>query len=196
MHRFCCLTLALTFLPGLLRPAVADDAAEIKALIPAASAMSLADFDKLATSETGPDPAAVEDKTLTLMLLALRVQEGEAAKTQFRFLGAEGAYPPPQKLAQEITRFVRRVGGVRVATGPVTMIQSDRITDCTSRVDGDQATGTVSFRVPDLYEGQVDYVARRREGKWRIEEFSMKAYGVHIVRGEDGKWKQKASGGR
>jgi hypothetical protein len=71
------------------------------------------------------------------------------------------------------------------------MIHADRITDCTCTVDGDTATGTVSFMVPKLYQGQVNYVARRREGKWKIEEFIMPLHKIHIAVADNGKWVQK-----
>ena len=148
--------------------------------------MSLSDFDKLATSATAPKPSDVEQKSLTLMLLTLKVTEDEKAQAEFRFL--TDVAPKPNQLANEITRFVRGRGRLRFALGPVTILHADRITDCTCIVEGDKATGKVSFRVPKLLEGKVNYVARRTEGKWRIEEFEIPAHDVHIIRTKDNKW--------
>jgi hypothetical protein len=157
----------------------AADVDEIRKLIPAAAAMSLKDFDKLATSATTPKPSDLQQKTLTLMLLTVKAATtDEKALEEFRYLNG---VPKPSQLAKEITRFVYGRGRFRIALGPVTMIHADRITDCTCNVEGDKATGRVSFRVPNLFEGKVNYVARRREGKWRIEEFFMPAHQIHIA---------------
>jgi hypothetical protein len=167
----------------------ADPAAEIKQLIPAAAAISLRDMDALAKSSAAPKPADVESKSLTLMLLSLKVSDDEKAREEFRFL-TEGT-PQPSRLAEEIYRNVRGRGPLRFAFGPVSMIQADRITDCTCNADGDKATGVVSFTVPELYQGKVQYSARREKGKWRIVEFRMPANGIRIVRMDDGKWTSK-----
>jgi len=176
--------------------ALADDAEEIRKLIPFASAMKLADLDRLAMSPTSPKESDVEDKSLTLMAISVRVtaDEDEKAREQFRFLGEPGAVAKPSELAKELTRYVVGKGRFRVALGPVTFIQADRITDFTCKIDGEAATGTVSFEVPKLYAGKADYVARRTGGKWQITEFLMPGRGIHIVRGEDGKWRREAQG--
>jgi hypothetical protein len=167
----------------------ADDLKEIRNLIPAAAAMTLGDMDKLATSTTPPKPSDVESKTLTLMLFSLKGGDDEKAKKEFRYLTER--IPKPSQLAMEINRFVKGRGKIRFALGPVTMIHADRITDVTCKVDGDMATGTVSFKVPSLYEGKADYVARRKAGKWQITEFKLPANKVHIVRDDKGVWRKK-----
>ena len=43
---------------------------------------------------------------------------------------------------------------------PVTMIQAERITVFTCTVEEDTARGVISFEVPKLYAGKVDYVAQ------------------------------------
>jgi hypothetical protein len=170
--------------------ALADDAAEIRKLIPFASAMKLADLDRLAMSPTSPKESDVEDKSLTLMFLTFPMTTDEKAREQFRFLVT--TVPKPSDLVRELYRNVVGKGRFRVALGPVTFIQADRITDFTCEIDGERAAGTVSFEVPELYEGKADYVARRTDGKWQIAEFMMPGRGVHIVRGEKGKWRRKA----
>jgi len=86
---------------------------------------------------------------------------------------------------------VVKVGNLTIPRGPVTFIHADRITDCSCKVDGDQATGTVTFKVPKLYQGKVDYMARRTDDKWQIVEFTMPGRDIHVVRGDDGNWKKK-----
>jgi hypothetical protein len=184
-------SLALLFVGCLftsIQVAAADDAAEIKKLVPAASAMSKADFEKLAHSDTALKASDVEDKSLTFMLLAVRMRDDAKAREQFRYI-APGPIRPSELVA-EIYRTLN-LGGTRVPLGPVTMIQADRITGLTCTVEGDTAKGTISFEVPKLYTGKVDYVARKAKGKWRIEEFHMPAYEIHVALGKNGKWEQK-----
>ena len=189
------LLLPAIFSVGLLH-ASADDAQVIRELIPCESAMMRADFDRLATSPSTLKPADVEDKSLTLMLFAqMKVEKGQTTEQQEQFrylLGDRPVMPKPSDLAKEMCRD-RRTGKRRIVLAPVTYIHGDRITDCTCNVDGDVATGTVSFKVPRLYQGEVDYVARRLEGNWFIVEFIMSAYKIHIIRGDDGMWKEKSA---
>jgi len=194
MHRSPLVMSMLLLASTGLGRARADDAEEIRKLVPSAAAMSLEDFDRLATSATAPKDSDVEDKSLTLMALTLRVtaDEDQKALGQFRFLNTDT--PKPSTLAKELTRNVKRVAGLRIPLGPVTFIHADRITNFTCEIDGRKATGTVSFKVPELYQGKVDYVARRTDGKWQITEFLMPARGIYIVRGKDGKWRRKAQG--
>lgn len=169
----------------------ADDAAvAIQRAIVADSAMMHEDFEKLAIiTERTPRPSHVEDKSLTLMLLALNVRDDDKAREEFRFLTTD-RYPRPSALGEELYRL-RQAGRRRILLEPVTFIHLDRITDFTCKVDGDRATGTVSFKAPGLYQGKVQYAAERHDGKWFITEFTMPAYGIRIVRADDGLWKQK-----
>ena len=166
----------------------ADDGGDIRQVIPADAAMMRTDFMKLATDQSGPDASGVKDKSLTLMLLDLRIKDDEESNEEFRFL-TDGS-PKPSMLASELLRE-RRTGERRILLEPVTFIHADRITDFTCEVNGDKAAGTVSFKVPELYEGKVKYVAQKLGGQWFISEFFMPAYGIHLVRGGDGLWKQK-----
>lgn len=188
----CLLLLLATILAGSLH-ASADDAKEIRKLIPSESAMMRADFESFFTSNV-PKASDVADKSLTLMLFAfMKVEEGQTPKQrdQFRYLLAGGSPPKPSDLAREVCRE-RRTGTRRIVLAPVTFIHEDRITECVCEVEGNVASGTVAFKVPQLYQGKVDYVARRIEGKWFITEFIMPAHGVHVVRSDDGRWKEKS----
>lgn len=168
------------------------DAEEIKALIPAATAMSLADFDRIASGSELPKPSSLKSQPLTLILLTLKPKADEAARSEFRFLGdGPSGAAKPAALAGEMTRFVRGSGRFRFATGPVTLLHADRITKHKCNVDGDSATGTVSFTVPKLIQGSVRYVAGRKDSKWRIEQFAIPAHETRIVLADDGTWKVK-----
>jgi hypothetical protein len=175
-------------LVSLVPVAAGDDAAEIKKLIPAAAGMARADFEKVALSDRGIRPSDVVDKTLSWLLLCSKPREDAKAKEQFRLLTP--SYPKPSELGAEMYR-VLTLGGSKVVLAPVTMIHANRITKLTCDVKGDTARGVVSFEVPKLYAGQADYAARKVDGAWHIVEFAMHAYAIHIVLGEDGKWKEK-----
>lgn len=66
---------------GEAKKATAEGAAEIRGLIPKASAMAREDFEKLARSTTTPRTSDLENKSLSLMLFTLRGKE----QFQFRF---------------------------------------------------------------------------------------------------------------
>ncbi len=170
----------------------ATPADQIRQLIPGAAAMRTADFKRMATSPTTPKASDFEDKSLTLMFWTIPhvADADEETREEFEFVTER--IPRPSDLAREMWRTVG-AGGVRIQTGPVTAIHAERITKMHCKVEGDRATGTVHFEVPDLYRGKVDFVARQHDGKWRIEEFSMPARKIHIVRDEQGTWREKTS---
>lgn len=170
------------------RETAAEDAMQIRQLIPAAAAMSKADMDKLATSNA-PSYDDIEDKSLTLQLFAMKLNRDrtEEQLAEYRTLAD---VPKPSDLAAEIYR-VRRIGRLVIPLGPITAIHAERITDFTCELDGDQARGTVTYKVPDLYQGKVNYVAQQSDDTWRITEFILPAHNIHVVRGADGSWTEK-----
>ena len=184
MRMICLLCLFVVLTPNQFALASEEDAdvEQIKKLIPAAAAMSRKDFIAMATGSESPSEPKFEDKSLTLMFYTLRIvdEEDKKAKEEFQFLDDT---PHPSELAEETLR--NRLFGL------ATVIHADRITDITCEVGGDKAKGTVSFKVPDLYQGKVEYVAVKSDGKWKIVAFSMPARKIHIVRDESGNWKKK-----
>ncbi|NQU20737.1 MAG: hypothetical protein HQ567_05590 [Candidatus Nealsonbacteria bacterium] len=160
-------------------------AQQIQRQIPAASAVSRKDFERLASMPAVPKPSEFSDQSLTLVLM-FSGPYPKQGKRHFRSL-PEGV-AKPYELAAEMHRTTG-IGRLRIPLGPCTLIHADRITDLTCKVDGDTAKGTVSFRVPKLYEGKVDYEAHRRGEVWRIETFLLPGYGQKVVRGEKGPWK-------
>jgi hypothetical protein len=88
--------------------------------------------------------------------------------------------PKPVLLARESGRTQQ--------LGYYSMIQPDRITDFTCEVDGDRAQGTVSFKVPELYAGTVQFVAERGANEWEIKEFGLPIHEWKFVRTEEGTW--------
>ena len=168
------------------KPAATDDAKKIRKLIPAAAAIKRQDMEKLATGKTARS-SDIKDKSLTfVLLLDLKPKDGKEAKEQYQDL-MKGAVDPTV-IVQELYRGDRGIGNIILLRGPVTLIHADRITACTCKVDGDTAKGTVSFEVPKLCKGKVQYIARRKDDRWRIEEFIVPAYDIHIVRNAKGMW--------
>ena len=45
--------------------------------------------------------------------------------------------------------------------------------------------------MPDLYEGGVDYVAKRRGKTWAITEYLLLGYGARLVRSDEGIWRHE-----
>ena len=73
----------------------------------------------------------------------------------------------------------------------MTFLHADRLTDVRAEVNGDKAVGTVSFKAPDLYEGRVEYTATRADNKWKIIEWRMPGYKIHLVRDSSDRWVRK-----
>ena len=160
----------------------ADDAARIKALIPAATAMPQADWERMAHSDTPLKVSDIKQRPLTTMLLAFRPEalpRTKEAKEEFE--GIDGRQMKASSVAEEIGRRSDCL---------VTFVHADRITDFTCEVSGDTAKGTIAFEVPEMYRGKFEYVARRMGGNWAITETAMPANGIHVVRDERGKWKE------
>lgn len=168
----------------------ADVRADVEKLVPEASAMKQEDFEKLAGDRAAPTEKAVRDKSLTLMLLAANASvASEAQRQEFKYLGDKPL--KPSEIAKEIYRPAFRIGQRTILKSPVTFLSADRITNVTAEVDGDEATGTVTFIAPKLYEGLVQYAAVRDSGGWRITEWRMPAYGIHLTRDGGGLWQKK-----
>jgi len=168
-------------------------AAQIQRLIPRAAGMPAAVFEKIARMSRMPRPSDFDDQPLTIVLLFSPPARSEAARKEFRYLDTAGL-PKPAKLAQEIagSRWATRSKIARALLRPyATMIHANRITSVTCKVEGDRATGAVSFRVPELYEGRIPYVARRKGEAWQIVEFRLPGHGFRVLRDAKGKWKRE-----
>jgi len=173
------------------------DADAIRALIPRAAGLTDEEFaewmenlEVVRRSPTTPKPAEIEfaspQKSLTVILYVGRpgfLQEGQ---NEFQYLNPEAA--PFPAMLEEMRRKLPEDVSSRDDPVGATLIHADRITDLTCEIEGVTATGTVSFEVPELYRGKVDYVARRDDGAWQITEFAMPAFGVRLVCDEWGTW--------
>ena len=164
-------------------PPVAE---QIKRLVPEASSMSIAELARVASM--GGTPAKLENQSLTAVLLWRRPEDAGGPKRHLRLLKGR---PKPTALLGEAYRRVRLAAMQIPAVPYVTVIHADRITGCTCRVDGDAATGTVTFRAPELYEGEVDYLARKKGEAWQIVEFRLPDCGIRVVRTAKGSWKKE-----
>ena len=107
--------------------------------------------------------------------------------TSFKFL-TDPKPIDPAKLAGAIMGPKDKDGKFRKTA---TVIQPEYITDCTCKVDGATATGTVTFKADKVYEGKVEYTARKKDGKWRIEEFRLPDGEFATTLSADGKWVKK-----
>ncbi|MEO2020778.1 MAG: hypothetical protein ABGX05_03050 [Pirellulaceae bacterium] len=154
-------------------------------LLPAAASMSSADFERLATSQTVPDWGSIKSKTLTLILFTMKMTkanaDNQALLEEFHWAAD---FPHPSEIAEMIYKSK--------AKGYATFLQPNLITHCTCDSDGDTASGFVTFHAPDLYAGKVQFIARRNEGKWQIEEFLLPNYGIKTTLGTDNQWHQSS----
>ncbi len=161
-------------------------AAKAKRLISEASGMS---SDELRTVAQAQDPTKFQPKNGdSLTWVVLNYAPGADTPKNpisFKFLGEA---VNPAKLAEAISGPKDMLGKYRSTS---TVIQPEYITNCTCKVDGETATGTVTFKVEKLYEGKIDYTAKKKGDAWRIEEFQLPDLKITIALGADGKWMKK-----
>jgi hypothetical protein len=164
-------------------------AQKIRQLVPHATAMKRADFQRITRSTSAPKPSDFTSHSLTAMLLSLKVDPNpsDRQKREFQYLG-EG-YPEPVRLASELRRPVGK-GISSFLPGPVTFIHADRIKKVTVKLNDDVARGKIVFEVPKLYRGETRYKAIRKDGKWQITEFAMPSYDLRIARQDGGTWRK------
>jgi len=157
--------------------------AQIKSLIPEASSISNADFDKLAKSDSR-DPDQIKSQSLSLILFALdpvsTAKTRPKASTDFQYLGSR--VPKPSEVAEAMWKSKGR--------GYATMIQAKFIDSFDCRIIDTNAVGSVSFTATGLYSGKVEFTATRAANRWQIEEFRLPNYGIKTSRGTDGLWKK------
>ncbi len=180
--------LLLTTIDLLQAEETKSDAEEtLRRLIPHASAMDRATFEKMAKPNETPTKESFNDRSLTAELLVLDYDQVQKSKGDFRYL-TKGP-PPPNLLAKEMYRSIG-VGKNRVPTAPVTLIHANRITKYEVTIEGTQATGDFEFRVPELCEGQAEFAAEKFDTGWQIVEFRMPGLGLAIRRDEAGSWRR------
>ncbi|MDG2391465.1 MAG: hypothetical protein P8M30_19335 [Planctomycetaceae bacterium] len=160
-------------------------AQQIRKLITPAAAMRRADLERIAQMNSLPDPDQFEDYSLTLLLFTYKF---DTQTDQLKLL-TNDPFPPSELVAETNRGFGNYP--LRIATAPVSAIQQDRITKVTCKVDGNKATGVVSFKVPGMYAGQVSYIAERKDNRWHITDLMMSDLDLHLVRGNGGLWKEK-----
>ena len=171
---FCCLCL---WLPSVELVHQEDETEnEIKALIPAATALSAEDFARL----TAPGMTPVESESLMFLFMECDpATEDEEKKKEFSYVGGPGTEADPAKLAGMISRGPHK-----------TFVKTDWITEFTCEMQMGSATGTVAFEVPEMIRGSFHYKAAETDDGWQIEEISLPAYGLITRRQKDGKWKR------
>ena len=93
-------------------------------LLPAAASMSSADFEKLAHAQTAPDWGSIKSKTLTLILLTMKMTkasaDNQAVLEEFNWAAD---FPHPSEIAEMIYKSK--------AKGYATFLQPNLITHCT-----------------------------------------------------------------
>ena len=123
--------------------------AEIKKLVPEATAMTWNDYMMVFGLPRDPTLAQLEKPSLTFLLVDMHppTKNVKEAEEEFELISSDEVAYPVAAIHDEVKR---RVGKGPAAAGPqhFTMIQIDRITDITCQANGDVAKGTVSYEVP------------------------------------------------
>jgi hypothetical protein len=185
-----CFFLVSLFLAGPDLSAQAQEEApveeQLRRLIPSATAIDRKVFENIGRATKAPKREDLKTCSLTAELMFLNRKTAEDSQGQFRFL-TDGRMPKPVEFAQEM---YRSLGGGRflIVTHPVTMIQAERITKLEAKVDGNSASGSFEFHVPELYEGKADFTAEKRGDDWRFTRFEMPKIDIDIQCDESGSW--------
>lgn len=153
-----------------------DDKEKIKALIPTAAAISRKDWLKIAMSSGMPKSSDIENMPLTMIVLITAVQPSDTEQQLEEFNYDGNATPRPAELSKE---FMRPLIGKLFQTS-VTALHFDRITKFTCEVKENSAKGYCKFKVPGLYTGKVNYIAKKTKAGWQITEFVMPARKIHL----------------
>lgn len=159
---------------------------QLRRQIPSATSISRDLFENIARASEAPKREAFKNRSLTAELMFLSHKTVQGSGGQFRYL-TESRMPKPTQFAQEMYRSIGK-GRFRIVTHPVTMIQAERITKLEADVDGNRATGSFEFRVPELYEGKADFTAEKRGDDWTFTRFEMPNLKIDIRSDESGHW--------
>jgi serine/threonine protein kinase len=152
-------------------------------LVSEAASIRNDDWGAIASGSTMPSASAFSNQSLSLVLFSLFGQSLDQldgrphAADDFHYAEPR---PKPYQIAEAIW--------ISKGKGYASFIQPEYITDCSVQQEGDTAHGTVSFSVEELYAGKADYVARRSDGSWIVEELHLPNLGVSLQRGGDGDW--------
>jgi hypothetical protein len=165
----------------------ADDLTPAKAreLIPEAAGMPADELRKLGETADATKFRPSNGDSLTWLVMNYVPDPKGPKEPSFRLLGE----PPDPVVAAKVIAGPKDKDGKPKPYASV--IHAEYITDCTCKTDGDTATGTVTFKAEKAYEGKAEYTARKKDGRWRIEEFRIPDLKLHTALGADGKWVKK-----
>jgi hypothetical protein len=150
---------------------------EAKALVSEAAGIKRDELDKLAAEpETNIDPTKLRNLPLTLLCYFLD------RSVDFHYHGDRSSF----------SQYALAIGKNRdVAFSSV--ILPDQVANCLCETDGETAKGTLSFKTGNICDGQVEFTAHHREGRWRIEQLWLPTDEIGVYLGADGQWKMTDS---
>jgi hypothetical protein len=168
----------------------ADDvftAEKAKVLIPEAAGVPSAELRKLAEASSPTTFSASNGESLTWWLLTYHPGPNDPVPTSIKFLND----PKPVNPAALIASILGPKDKDGKRRKYASIIHPEYIIGCTCKVNGETATGMVSFKADEVYEGKVEYTARKKDGAWRIEEFRVPDAKFTTTLAADGKWVKK-----
>lgn len=151
----------------------------IRAAAPEAASIKQADWTKLTSGSQVPRASDVDNQSLGILILTLRLPEEVTPEQKSQFRTVAGI-PKPADLARAFQPS---------RTSIVTPLQSSYIKTIEATADGNQATGRIAFEAPGVYAGEVEFTATKQAGKWVIVEFRLPAWNATTARNDAGLWK-------
>ena len=171
-------------------PLVAEDAElaktrqQLQVQFVAGASMQLSEFERFASSNPILKASEFDNQPLTLLFWQLPGGKDRTDQQKKEFDLTGGQFPEPAELAKAIKP--------RSLFPICSVIQLKYIKEFTCEVKGDTARGTVKV-VAAPYHIVPHYVARLKDGRWKVVEFSLPAYKTKTVLGEKGRWRIESS---
>jgi len=153
---------------------------QLKVQFVVGAAMQRSEFNRLGAGDTDPKVSEFDNQPLTLLFLQLPGGKDRTEQQKKEFEFSTNRTPRPSELVKAIVprRFL-----------PIcSVIQTKYIKEFTCEVKGDTARGVVKV-VATPYQIVPHYVARLKDGKWKVVEFSLPAHKTKTVLGEKGHWR-------
>ena len=143
---------------------------------------------KIAASDSPPQLKEFPSHPLSMVLCFFMhpYQLDESTEKVNHDFSYDSQIPPPPAA---IFKGLYLLPSTRMTAVPRTAIK-----DLTCEIKDNHATGVAKIRMPDIFTANVHYQARLLDGKWQIQEFSLPAWDIKIVKQENKTWKATGVG--
>lgn len=159
--------------------------AELHRLLSEAAGIPQEEWRKLGASPMPADDVTGEPLSFVLLTLDTFAAEKQNPKSAEDFKILTKGVPKPSEFAKAMSNNLTK--------GYASMIQPAYVNRTKETYAGETLSGNIEFEAEGIYRGKVDFLARWRNGKWRVEQFSLPNYKITIELNSDGQWQRVKS---